>query len=114
MALLFADEDFPFPVVACLRDLGHDVRTTPEAGLAYRGIDDDIILAAAVAEGRAVLTMNRRDFIPMHWADQNHRGIVVCTRDDDVSALADRIHVAVSAHNSLAGQLIRINRPSNP
>jgi len=31
MARLYADEDFPFPVVEKLRQLGHDVLTTPEA-----------------------------------------------------------------------------------
>jgi hypothetical protein len=30
MAQLYADEDFPFPVVERLRALGHDVLTTAE------------------------------------------------------------------------------------
>lgn len=33
MARLYADENFPFPVVVCLRALGHDVLTTNDAGI---------------------------------------------------------------------------------
>ncbi len=40
MARLYADEDFPLPVVEELRRLGHDVRTVQEAGRANQGIDD--------------------------------------------------------------------------
>jgi Domain of unknown function (DUF5615) len=34
MASLYADEDFPLPVVVDLRNLGHDVLTAHEAGQA--------------------------------------------------------------------------------
>jgi Domain of unknown function (DUF5615) len=34
MARLHADEDFSYPVVEHLRQLGHDVRTAAEAGMA--------------------------------------------------------------------------------
>ena len=40
MARLYADEDFPLPVVEELRRLGHDVLTVQEAGRANQGIDD--------------------------------------------------------------------------
>jgi hypothetical protein len=40
MARLYADEDFPFPVVERLRQLGHDVLTAFEAGQANQGIGD--------------------------------------------------------------------------
>jgi hypothetical protein len=36
MARLYANENFPFPVVEELRRLGHDVLTTLEAGNAGR------------------------------------------------------------------------------
>ncbi len=113
MALLFADEDFPLPTVERLRKLGHDVLTTHEAGLANIGTDDPEILAEATRLERAVMTMNRRDFIALHRRDPNHAGIVVCTRDSDTDALADRIHAAVSAVRELSGQLLRVNRPSS-
>ncbi len=40
MSRLYADEDFPFPVVERLRQFGHDVVTAFEAGQANRGIED--------------------------------------------------------------------------
>ncbi len=50
MARLYADEDFPLPVVEELRRLGHDVRTVQEAGRANQGIDDAEVLADGVAD----------------------------------------------------------------
>lgn len=114
MALLFADEDFPFPAVTVLRALGHDVLTTLEAGLAGVGTDDEDILAEATRLGRTVLTMNRRDFIALHAADPNHAGIVVCKRDPDTDALAARIHAALAACPAPAGQLLRVVKPNPP
>ncbi len=46
-------------------------------------------------------------------ADQalpQHAGIMVCTFDADFTAQAERIHQAVAGRDSLAGQLIRVNR----
>jgi hypothetical protein len=74
-------------------------------------VPDPDVLALAVAEGRAVLTMNRRDFIRLHAQTTDHAGIVVCTVDPDFPGLAARIHLAVAAHADLRGQLIRVNRP---
>ena len=112
MARLFADEDFPVPVVERLRKLGHDVMTVRQAGLDNLGTTDSAILMRAASDGRAVLTMNRRDFIALHLADSSHSGIVVCTRDDDVEALSKRIDAAVAPFPSLLGLLLRVNRPS--
>lgn len=114
MAKLFADEDFPLPVVERLRELGHDVLTTAEAGLAGVGTDDTDILAEATKDGRIVLTMNRRDFIALHNADANHSGIVVCTRDLDSDGLAKRIDDAIANASTLLGSLLRVNRPNKP
>ena len=60
MAQLYADEDFPFPVVERLRELGHDVLTALEAGQANLGVEDFDQLAIATGLGRAILTRNRR------------------------------------------------------
>jgi Domain of unknown function (DUF5615) len=114
MAKLNGDENFSFPVVEELRRLGHDVLTVQEAGQGNRGIGDAEVLAFAVAQGRAVLTFNRRHFIPLHQQAQLHRGILVCTRDDDVIALAVRIHQAIASLSDLDNQLLRINRPLTP
>ena len=52
----YADENFPLPVVAELRRLGHDVVTAFEDGRANRGIDDEAVLKRATTLDRIVLT----------------------------------------------------------
>jgi hypothetical protein len=113
MAFLYADEDFSYLVVRRLRQLGHDLLTAQEAGQAGQGITDEAVLVFATAAGRAVVTFNRRHFIRLHSEVSSHAGIVVCTRDDDVLALADRIHQQLQQVSSLQDQLLRINRPAN-
>ncbi len=63
MARLYADEQFPKKVSEKLRAIGHDVLTVQEAGNANLGIPDDEVLAFAVNDNRAVITLNRQDFI---------------------------------------------------
>jgi hypothetical protein len=113
MAQLYADEDFSAPVIQRLRQLGHDILTPYEAGQAGQGITDAAVVAFATAGGRAVVTFNRRHFIRLHTEVSSHAGIIVCTRDDDVVALADRIHHQLQRTLTLQGQLLRITRPSS-
>src|ERR671915_2234283 len=113
MARLYADEDFSYPVIQRLRQLGHDILTAHEAGQAGQSITDAAVLAFATAAGRAVLTFNRRHFIRLHAEVSSHAGIIVCTRDNDVAALADRIHQRLQDAPILLNQLLRINRPSS-
>ncbi|MDV2999123.1 MAG: hypothetical protein N5P05_000729 [Chroococcopsis gigantea SAG 12.99] len=49
MARFYADEQFPFPVVQLLRDLGHDILTVREAGNADQSISDEDVLTFAVS-----------------------------------------------------------------
>lgn len=112
MALLYADENFDAPVVLELRALGHDVLTAGEAGKAGLRIPDSDVLAYSISLGRCVLTFDRRDFIRLHSAVRPHKGIIVCTRDDDSLALAGRIHQAIISRATLDNQLIRIVRPA--
>jgi hypothetical protein len=112
MARLYADEDFPGPVVQMLRDLGHDGLTVQEAG--RRGSSDPQVLADATADGRAVLTHNHRHYKRLHGT-QAHAGIISCTRDqDDLHGLAQRIHDAITASQNLTNQFIRVIRPNAP
>jgi hypothetical protein len=111
MARLLSDEDFSLRVVEELRRLGHDVVTARESELANRGTDDSLIVMAATQDARAVLTYNRRDFGRLHLANANHAGIIVCTRDPDVTRQARRIDAALSVAGILSGQLIRVTRP---
>jgi len=107
----YADENFPRPVVERLRELGHDVLTAQEAGNGGQGIPDEEVVVFAKGHDRAVLTLNRRDFIRIHARDAAHEGIVVCTEDRDMAGQANRIHAAVATAGPLAGLLIRVNRP---
>ena len=113
MARLYADEDFPLPVVKELRRLGHDVLTVQEAGRANQGIDDAEVLADAVANRRAVLTHNHPDFRRLHRHSQPHEGIVSCKQDSqDPLGLARRVHAAIGQLSDLTNQFIRIVRPN--
>ena len=103
MARLYADEQFPRLVVVFLRALGHDILTVQEAGNAGLGIPDSEVLAFAVSNDRAVLTLNRFDFIGLHNREPGHAGIIVCTKD--------RNNDAIAGEETLRGKLIRVNRP---
>lgn len=110
MAALYSNENFPLPVVQRLRQLGHDVVTTAETGKAGDAIPDPEVLAFASAQGRVLLTLNRRDFIRLHLTSDSHHGIIVCTFDRDFEGQAHRIHQAIAPEQDLRGKLIRANR----
>ncbi len=111
MALLYADEQFPLPVVELLRAFGHNVLTVQEAGKANLGIPDPEVLEFAITNDRAVLILNRFDFIGLHNRKPDHAGIIVCTKNRNVEMLATRINEAISMEDTLRGKLIRVNRP---
>src|SRR5690349_1843413 len=112
MARLYANENFPFPVVEALRRLGHDVLTIQDTGRAGEAASDPEVLRFATDDGRALVTLNRRHFIALHAQSTEHAGIIVCTVDSDFDGQAGRIHAAIQAVASLPGQLIRVNRPA--
>ncbi|MBC8170982.1 MAG: DUF5615 family PIN-like protein [Anaerolineae bacterium] len=93
--------------------MGHDVLTTFESGKSGQGIPDDEVLAFAAEQQRVLITLNRKHFIRLHQEKSQHGGIIVCTVDTDYRALAQRIHLAIEAQETMIGQLIRINRPNN-
>ena len=80
---LYADENFPLPVVEELRRLGHDVLTKYEDGKANQSIPDNEVLALATEKQRALLTTNRKHFIQLHRQSNEHSGIIACTFDPD-------------------------------
>ena len=113
MAKFYSNENFPQGTVDALRQLGHDVLTSHEAGKSRQSIPDEDVLSFATEQSRAVLTLNRRDFIALHnTTSAKHAGIVVCTQDLNYEALARRIHKSVADTGALNGQLLRINRPN--
>jgi len=111
MARFYANENVPEPVVAELRRLGHDAVTMQQTGHAGRAVPDAEVLDFATANGRALVTLNRRHFVRLHSERPTHAGIIVCTFDPDFAALAGRIHEVTTSVAELTGQLVRINRP---
>ena len=110
MCRLFADENIEAEVVRLLSDLGYDVVTAQECGLA--GMADSGILRAASIEGRAVITHDYRDYRRLLLKNPSHSGIIACTWDRTFSALAERIRDIIVDEASLQGRLIRVIRPS--
>jgi hypothetical protein len=111
MARLYANENFPLPVVEELRKAGHDVLTVAETGKAEQAWPDEDVLDFAAHDDRALLTLNRKHFVRLHKQQPVHGGIIVCTFDPDFIDQARRIDTASNAVASLLGQLIRVNRP---
>jgi len=107
---LYADENVPLRLVEELRRLGLDVLTALEDGRANQSVTDQAILARATELGRAILTLNRRDFKRLHLQVADHAGIIICTEDPDRLGQAQRIVESIANIEELRGQLIRIYR----
>jgi uncharacterized protein with PIN domain len=110
MMKLYANENFPKPVVLLLRQLGYDILTSYEADQANQQIPDDQVLLFAFKQGRLVITENRKDFIKLHKQGIPHKGIIVCTADRDFESYAARIHEFLSITPSFEDQLFRIKK----
>jgi predicted nuclease of predicted toxin-antitoxin system len=113
MVRLYADEQFPRLVSELLRKLGHNILTVQEAGNDNLGIPDEDVLAFAIRDNRAVITLNRQDFIRLHRSSSGHFGIIVCTNDTDRQRMATRIDEAIASQKSLQYQLIQVVRPTS-
>jgi predicted nuclease of predicted toxin-antitoxin system len=107
--LLYADENFPLPVVEALRQIGHDVITVQEDG--HSAKSDADILARAQALGRILMTHNRRRFENLHRQGASHNGILSATQDPNHAALAGRIDAALSGVTP-GRWCLRVNRPA--
>lgn len=84
MASFYTNENFPIKVAQYLREMGHDVLTSHEAGKANQRIPDNEVLEYAAELGRILLTVNRWDFIELHSKSNQHAGIVACTQNENV------------------------------
>jgi hypothetical protein len=118
MARLYADEHFPEKVVYALRLLGHDVLTVKQTNLDKRGdaVPDDLVLAFARRQRRAVLTYNRDDFLRLHRENPGHYGIIACASYKcsparEAKAKAKRIDAEIKRVRSLNGQFLWISKP---
>jgi predicted nuclease of predicted toxin-antitoxin system len=77
---LLLDEMFSDDIARQLRTKGYDVISVA-ADLALAGLPDDRVLAYATAEGRALVTANIKDFVPLdaryRAAGQSHAGLIL-------------------------------------
>lgn len=77
---LLLDEMFTDDIAEQVRGQGHDV-VSVVADTALAGLPDDQILAYATAEGRALVTANIKDFVPLDTrcraAGQSHSGLIL-------------------------------------
>jgi hypothetical protein len=110
MAFFYTNENFPLKLVLLLREMGHDVLTSHEAGNANQRIPDLDVLEFSAKSGRILLTLNRRDFIALHQEMPTHAGLIVCTQNPDLREQAGQIHIMVQKTGDLTGKLVRINR----
>ena len=110
MASFYTNENFPIRVARFLREMGHDVLTSYDAGNANQRIPDEEVIEFAAKAGRIVLTLNRRDFIEAHGKKSDHAGIIVCTQNPDAREQSEQIDTVVREMGNLTGKLVRINR----
>ena len=112
MARFLADENVPRQVCEELRNLGHDLVTADEAGVANQRIPDQQLLDLAFEQHRILLTFDRRDFLRLHNAGARHLGIIICTFDPEFQRQASRIHESLTDWRGHR-ELVRVNRPSS-
>jgi hypothetical protein len=88
MANIYSNENFPFPVVEKLRQLGHDVLTMQEAGQTGQSMSDEAVMDFARTTSRTLITLNRKHFIYLHSRQMGHSGIIVCSFDPNFEGFA--------------------------
>lgn len=116
MIRLYSNENFPMDIVRELGRLGYDVLTSYDAGQANQGIPDEEVLAFATQHERAVITLNREDFITLHRSGISHNGIIICKTDRDYLGQAQTLHAYLQEElnknpvDTLRDRLIRVKK----
>lgn len=99
---LLLDEHYANEIAVQLRATGHETVTVSERRL--NGTDDEPLLALASSEGRALLTNNARDFLPIvaRWATsgRGHCGLLL-TSDSSMPRGKDSIGLYVATLSEL-------------
>lgn len=90
---LYFDEDVSASIVDNQRQRGFDGTSARDAGRLQ--LDDASQLALAAAEGRAIVTHNRLDFVRLHQSylveGREHHGIIVAKRRSSDSAVVIKL-----------------------
>jgi hypothetical protein len=116
---LLLDEMFSDSVARQLRAKGHDV-VAVVADPALVSLPDDTILAHAASTGRALVTANIKDFMPLDGqyraAGQSHAGLILVSTKafpqdrGFVSAIAGALAALLDSDQIQAGQVIFLAR----
>ena len=114
MVDFYSNENFPIDMVKALRNLGHDVLTSYEAGQANQGIPDEAVLAYVVQHNRMVITLNRQDFIQLHRSKVSHCGIVICKDARDYIGQVQTLHSYLESQIAISCRLIRVLKQNQP
>ena len=114
------DENLPVSASQVLTEIGHDVETVVGEGLA--GSDDPTVLAAASAEGRVLVTLDRGFGDVRAYPPGSHGGIVVLRPDSQAASSVLSTLSSLTTHHDLEefrgcivivrGHLVRVRRPS--
>lgn len=121
MSVLFLlDEDVPPPVAVGLRARALDAVSVYEIDRAGKRISDADQLAYAAAEGRALVTYNRDDYLVLddEWrrTGQVHHGILWCSDRiiprRAVGAIIEAIAAVAADYDTLAGLCFPLRRPA--
>jgi Domain of unknown function (DUF5615) len=106
----YSNENFALDMVKILRELGHSVITSYDAGQANQSIPDNEVLNYATKNNLAVITFNRDDFIELHNNDIQHSGIIICKTDRDYQGQVNFLYEYLQTQDSLLNRLIRIKK----
>ena len=98
MSRIYANENFPRPVVLELRRLGHDVLTVEETGKADQSLPDEAVLKFAGVEGRAVVTINRLQ-APLFFSAAKASMVSM----DSLAAASMKLHVLTMMTSASSG-----------
>lgn len=83
LALYLDDCAFSHELKRLLLEAGHDVQVPADVHPPLTGENDAVHFAHAKAVGRAILTLNPRDFKELHDQDPDHSGILAVYQDND-------------------------------
>jgi hypothetical protein len=108
MFRFYSNENLSFILVQELRDLGHDVLTSYEAGNANQRIPDERVLAEATMNNRCVVTFNRDDFLQLHRSGIEHSGIIIFKDDRDRFSQVLTLQKYLITQQTLQNRLIRV------
>jgi hypothetical protein len=114
---LWPDEMIAAAAARELRRRGHDIRAVQESEQRWAwGLEDEAQLEAAARQGRALVTYNLRDFVPLsrQWAEARraHQGIVLIhprtISPEDIGGLVHRLAGLVEAYPGEAALADRV------